>query len=200
MSVLTLHSAQYSWILKHNLSPANCFHPSRSVGWRAPRQWLPLSSFLPSVDNYYCSQSWRGTLRHWAKNRDPSALWRCATYTFSWICLWKPKQSVLLHLCQRFIGMILYLNPKHFYWCFYCQAHQFLVTVSCTDMCFPILGQFKLLEQDRDVKEPVQYFNSVEEVAKAFPERVYVMEEITFNVKVLLHCFHFYVTNYLCLL
>ncbi|XP_023254329.1 GRB2-associated and regulator of MAPK protein 1 [Seriola lalandi dorsalis] len=44
-------------------------------------------------------------------------------------------------------------------------------------------GQFKLLEQDRDVKEPVQYFNSVEEVAKAFPERVYVMEEITFNVK-----------------
>ncbi|KAM9839178.1 GRB2-associated and regulator of MAPK protein 1 [Aulostomus maculatus] len=44
-------------------------------------------------------------------------------------------------------------------------------------------GQFKLLEQDRDVKEPVQYFNSVEEVAKAFPERVYVMEEISFNVK-----------------
>ncbi|ELW64611.1 Protein FAM59A [Tupaia chinensis] len=43
--------------------------------------------------------------------------------------------------------------------------------------------QFKLLEQDRDIKEPVQYFNSVEEVAKAFPERVYVMEEITFNVK-----------------
>ncbi|XP_067835874.1 GRB2-associated and regulator of MAPK protein 1 isoform X2 [Heptranchias perlo] len=45
-------------------------------------------------------------------------------------------------------------------------------------------GQFKLLEQDRDIKEPVQYFSSVEEVAKAFPERVYVMEEITFNVKV----------------
>ncbi|XP_036376997.1 GRB2-associated and regulator of MAPK protein 1 isoform X2 [Megalops cyprinoides] len=45
-------------------------------------------------------------------------------------------------------------------------------------------GQFKLLEQDRDMKEPVQYFNSVEEVAKAFPERVYVMEDIIFNVKV----------------
>lgn len=45
-------------------------------------------------------------------------------------------------------------------------------------------GQFKLLEQDRDIKEPIQYFNSVEEVAKAFPERVYVMEEISFNVKV----------------
>lgn len=49
------------------------------------------------------------------------------------------------------------------------------------------VGQFKLLDQDRDVKEPVQYFNSVEEVAKAFPERVYVMEEITFNVKVRLN-------------
>ncbi|TRY56715.1 hypothetical protein DNTS_012978 [Danionella cerebrum] len=44
-------------------------------------------------------------------------------------------------------------------------------------------GQFKLLEQDRDIKEPVHYFNSVEEVAKAFPERVYVMEEINFNFK-----------------
>lgn len=53
-------------------------------------------------------------------------------------------------------------------------------------LSFLTLGQFKLLEQDRDVKEPVQYFNSVEEVAKAFPERVYVMEEITFNVKVCL--------------
>lgn len=60
--------------------------------------------------------------------------------------------------------------------------------VSCIDTSFPIIGQFKLLEQDRDVKEPVQYFNSVEEVAKAFPERVYVMEEITFNVKVHVIC------------
>lgn len=61
--------------------------------------------------------------------------------------------------------------------------------VNCTNIFFAlVLGQFKLLEQDRDVKEPVQYFNSVEEVAKAFPERVYVMEEITFNVKVQLIC------------
>lgn len=57
-------------------------------------------------------------------------------------------------------------------------------------------GQFKLLEQDRDVKEPVQYFSSVEEVAKAFPERVYVMEEITFNVKVSLYVFPFPI--YMC--
>lgn len=51
-------------------------------------------------------------------------------------------------------------------------------------MYLSVTGQFKLLEQDRDIKEPVQYFNSVEEVAKAFPERVYVMEEISFNFKV----------------
>lgn len=56
------------------------------------------------------------------------------------------------------------------------------VSISLTSV-----GQFKLLDQDRDVKEPVHYFNSVEEVAKAFPERVYVMEDITFNVKVCLN-------------
>ncbi|NWJ10860.1 GARE2 protein, partial [Crypturellus undulatus] len=45
-------------------------------------------------------------------------------------------------------------------------------------------GKFKLLEQDRDIREPVQYFNSVEEVASIFPDRVFVMEAITFSVKV----------------
>ncbi|XP_019376227.1 PREDICTED: GRB2-associated and regulator of MAPK protein 2 [Gavialis gangeticus] len=45
-------------------------------------------------------------------------------------------------------------------------------------------GKFKLLDQDRDVREPVQYFNSVEEVASTFPDRVFVMEAITFSVKV----------------
>uniref|UniRef100_A0A8C0HAU7 GRB2 associated regulator of MAPK1 subtype 2 n=1 Tax=Chelonoidis abingdonii TaxID=106734 RepID=A0A8C0HAU7_CHEAB len=45
-------------------------------------------------------------------------------------------------------------------------------------------GKFKLLDQDRDVREPVQYFNSVEEVASSFPDRVFVMEAITFSVKV----------------
>ncbi len=54
----------------------------------------------------------------------------------------------------------------------------------CYKIALFVTGQFKLLEQDRDIKEPIQYFNSVEEVAKAFPERVYVMEEISFNVKV----------------
>ncbi|NXH13504.1 GARE2 protein, partial [Bucco capensis] len=45
-------------------------------------------------------------------------------------------------------------------------------------------GKFKLLAQDRDIREPVQYFNSVEEVASIFPDRVFVMEAITFSVKV----------------
>ncbi|CAL8392716.1 unnamed protein product [Arctogadus glacialis] len=45
-------------------------------------------------------------------------------------------------------------------------------------------GRFKLLDEDRDVRDPVQYFCSVEEVAAAFPDRVFVMEAITFSVKV----------------
>ncbi|XP_059837229.1 GRB2-associated and regulator of MAPK protein 2 [Hypanus sabinus] len=52
------------------------------------------------------------------------------------------------------------------------------------DIPLQYLGKFKLLEQDRDVREPVQYFNSVEEVASVFPDRVFVMEAITFSVKV----------------
>uniref|UniRef100_A0A674IU34 GRB2 associated regulator of MAPK1 subtype 2 n=1 Tax=Terrapene triunguis TaxID=2587831 RepID=A0A674IU34_9SAUR len=47
-----------------------------------------------------------------------------------------------------------------------------------------VAGKFKLLDQDRDVREPVQYFNSVEEVASTFPDRVFVMEAISFSVKV----------------
>ncbi|KFO23369.1 Protein FAM59B [Fukomys damarensis] len=45
-------------------------------------------------------------------------------------------------------------------------------------------GKFKLLEQTRDVREPVRYFSSVEEVASVFPDRIFVMEAITFSVKV----------------
>ncbi|KAL1783568.1 GRB2-associated and regulator of MAPK protein 2 [Sigmodon hispidus] len=45
-------------------------------------------------------------------------------------------------------------------------------------------GKFKLLEQPRDVREPVRYFSSVEEVASVFPDRIFVMEAITFSVKV----------------
>ncbi|XP_062066134.1 GRB2-associated and regulator of MAPK protein 2 isoform X2 [Lepus europaeus] len=48
----------------------------------------------------------------------------------------------------------------------------------------PEPGKFKLLEQARDVREPVRYFSSVEEVASVFPDRIFVMEAITFSVKV----------------
>ncbi|NXX85545.1 GARE2 protein, partial [Urocolius indicus] len=51
-------------------------------------------------------------------------------------------------------------------------------------LCLSYAGKFKLLDQDRDIREPVQYFNSVEEVASIFPDRVFVMEAITFSVKV----------------
>lgn len=57
------------------------------------------------------------------------------------------------------------------------QAHPSSCTSSCT-------GKFKLLEQARDVREPVRYFSSVEEVASVFPDRIFVMEAITFSVKV----------------
>lgn len=50
-----------------------------------------------------------------------------------------------------------------------------------------------MLDEDRDVRDPVQYFSSVEEVAGVFPDRVFVMETITFSVKV-----HFiFVTRYI---
>lgn len=87
------------------------------------------------------------------------------------ICSWL-LISVLLKAEVRCCSLLYISNPK-------------IHPVTEAIIIFLLtLGQFKLLEQDRDVKEPVQYFNSVEEVAKAFPERVYVMEEITFNVKV----------------
>lgn len=41
-----------------------------------------------------------------------------------------------------------------------------------------------MLDEDRDVRDPIQYFASVEEVAAVFPDRVFVMESITFSVKV----------------
>lgn len=34
------------------------------------------------------------------------------------------------------------------------------------------------------MREPVRYFSSVEEVASVFPDRIFVMEAITFSVKV----------------
>lgn len=76
----------------------------------------------------------------------------------------------------------MFMLLKH--WTYWHNTNAALSLSWCSIIPLYVSGQFKLLEQDRDIKEPVQYFNSVEEVAKAFPERVYVMEEITFNVKV----------------
>lgn len=53
-----------------------------------------------------------------------------------------------------------------------------------SSLCLSFVGKFKLLEQARDVREPVRYFSSVEEVASVFPDRIFVMEAITFSVKV----------------
>lgn len=39
-----------------------------------------------------------------------------------------------------------------------------------------------------DVREPVRYFSSVEEVASVLPDRIFVMEAITFSVKVSPFC------------
>lgn len=87
---------------------------------------------------------------------------------------WKTIYSASIHKIDLYIFTLWIIN----------KLQNILISVfNCTVWWF-VSGQFKLLEQDRDIKEPVQYFNSVEEVAKAFPERVYVMEEITFNVKV----------------
>lgn len=57
-------------------------------------------------------------------------------------------------------------------------------------------GKFKLLDEDRDIRDPVQYFSSVEEVAGVFPDRVFVMETITFSVKVRPLC-HFCIDSHL---
>lgn len=98
----TLQYYSISWIVRYNLCFVRCFHSCRSVGWRAQRQWLPLDSFLPSVDDYYSSQSGGGTLCHWAQNRDPSTLWRWATSAwmlnaleFAWHCL------LMTYLCMH---------------------------------------------------------------------------------------------------
>ena len=59
------------------------------------------------------------------------------------------------------------------------------LAAACIPSC---AGKFKLLEQARDVREPVRYFSSVEEVASVFPDRIFVMEAITFSVKVSPFC------------
>ncbi|XP_017267228.1 GRB2-associated and regulator of MAPK protein 1 isoform X2 [Kryptolebias marmoratus] len=80
---------------------------------------------------------------------------------------------VLLHSCRQWTTVTAHsLEEGHY------------VIGPKIDIPLQYQGKFKLLDEDRDVRDPVQYFSSVEEVAGVFPDRVFVMETITFSVKV----------------
>lgn len=89
----------------------------------------------------------------------------------NWLAYHCITKSVLFQFCLSYWNLLVRFFIKVISW-----FHSNFVVL--------FLGKFKLLEQDRDVREPVQYFNSVEEVASVFPDRVFVMEAITFSVKV----------------
>ncbi|KAM6324179.1 GRB2-associated and regulator of MAPK protein 2 [Aegotheles albertisi] len=83
------------------------------------------------------------------------------------------QDVLLLHSCRQWTTVTAHsLEEGHY------------VVGPKIDIPLQYPGKFKLLDQDRDIREPVQYFNSVEEVASIFPDRVFVMEAITFSVKV----------------
>ncbi|XP_030637444.1 GRB2-associated and regulator of MAPK protein 2 [Chanos chanos] len=83
------------------------------------------------------------------------------------------EDVVLLHSCRQWTTVTAHsLEEGHY------------VIGPKIDIPLQYQGKFKLLDQDRDVREPVQYFASVEEIAGIFPDRVFVMEPITFSVKV----------------
>ncbi|KAJ8008745.1 hypothetical protein DPEC_G00081610 [Dallia pectoralis] len=80
---------------------------------------------------------------------------------------------VLLHSCRQWTTVTaLSLEEGHY------------VIGPKIDIPLQYQGRFRLVDEDRDVRDPVQYFSSVEEVAAAFPDRVFTMETISFNVKV----------------
>ncbi|XP_017570214.1 GRB2-associated and regulator of MAPK protein 2 [Pygocentrus nattereri] len=83
------------------------------------------------------------------------------------------EDVVLLHSCRQWTTVTAHsLEEGHY------------VIGPKIDIPLQYQGKFKLLDQDRDVREPVQYFSSVEEIAGTFPDRVFVMEPITFSMKV----------------
>ncbi|XP_042359519.1 GRB2-associated and regulator of MAPK protein isoform X1 [Plectropomus leopardus] len=83
------------------------------------------------------------------------------------------EDVVLLHSCRQWTTVTAHsLEEGHY------------VIGPKIDIPLQYQGKFKLLDEDRDVRDPVQYFSSVEEVAGIFPDRVFVMETITFSVKV----------------
>ncbi|XP_067326402.1 GRB2-associated and regulator of MAPK protein 2 [Anolis sagrei] len=83
------------------------------------------------------------------------------------------QEALLLHSCRQWTTVTAHsLEEGHY------------VVGPKIDIPLQFPGKFKLLDQDRDVREPVQFFSSVEEVAGTFPDRVFVLEAITFSVKV----------------
>ncbi|XP_051500260.1 GRB2-associated and regulator of MAPK protein 2-like [Myxocyprinus asiaticus] len=83
------------------------------------------------------------------------------------------EDVILLHSCRQWTTITAHsLEEGHY------------VIGPKIDIPLQYQGKFKLLDQDRDVREPVQYFGSVEEIAEIFPDRVFVLEPITFSVKV----------------
>ncbi|XP_077366469.1 GRB2-associated and regulator of MAPK protein 2 [Festucalex cinctus] len=83
------------------------------------------------------------------------------------------EDVVLLHSCRQWTTVTAHsLEEGHY------------VIGPKIDIPLQYQGKFKLLDEDRDIRDPVQYFSSVEEVAGAFPDRVFVMETIAFSVKV----------------
>ncbi|CAG05000.1 unnamed protein product [Tetraodon nigroviridis] len=87
------------------------------------------------------------------------------------------EDVVLLHSCRQWTTVTAHsLEEGHY------------VIGPKIDIPLQYQGKFKLLDEDRDVRDPVQYFSSVEEVAGVFPDRVFVMETITFSVKVSVCC------------
>ncbi|CAG5928382.1 unnamed protein product [Menidia menidia] len=83
------------------------------------------------------------------------------------------EDVVLLHSCRQWTTVTAHsLEEGHY------------VIGPKIDIPLQYQGKFKLLDEDRDVRDPIQFFSSVEEVAGVFPDRVFVMETITFSVKV----------------
>uniref|UniRef100_A0A8C7H282 GRB2 associated regulator of MAPK1 subtype 2 n=1 Tax=Oncorhynchus kisutch TaxID=8019 RepID=A0A8C7H282_ONCKI len=81
---------------------------------------------------------------------------------------------VVLHSCRQWTTVTaLSLEEGHY------------VIGPKIDIPLQYQGRFRLIDEDRDVRDPIQYFSSVEEVAGMFPDRVFAMETISFTVKVL---------------
>ncbi|KAG7283013.1 hypothetical protein CRUP_012906 [Coryphaenoides rupestris] len=71
------------------------------------------------------------------------------------------EDVVLLHSCRQWTTVTAHsLEEGHY------------VIGPKIDIPLQYQGRFKLLDEDRDVRDPIQYFSSVEEVATAFPDRV----------------------------